>query len=338
MAARSSGQQSLGYGRIENLFAGGKLQAPAGTLEIPCFPASAAGPDLREIVLGSEGRMGILTEVTVRVSQLPKQEAFHGIFFPGFKQGQEAVRQILQAGLPLSMMRLSTAAETETTLALAGHEWLIGAMERLLSVRGVGKEKSLLLLGFTGHEALVKMARIEAINIIGKYGGVHVGRIFGKKWTKNRFRAPYLRNTLWEMGYAVDTLESATNWSNVPTMVEAVESALRNGLENIGEKVYVFTHLSHLYPYGSGIYTTYLFRIPPDPDETLERWQLLKGAASRAIIAHKGTISHQHGVGTDHLPYLSAEKGRLGIGVIDNICKQFDPGGIMNPGKLITKE
>ena len=338
MAARSSGQQSLGYGRIENLFAGGKLQAPAGTLEIPCFPASAAGPDLREIVLGSEGRLGILTEVTVRVSHLPNQESFHGIFFPGFKQGQEAVRQILQAGLPLSMMRLSTAVETETTLALAGHELLIGAMERLLSVRGVGKEKSLLLLGFTGNEALVKMARIEAINMTGKYGGVHVGRIFGKKWTKNRFRAPYLRNTLWEMGYAVDTLESATDWGNIPTMVEAVESALRNGLENIGEKVYVFTHLSHLYPYGSAIYTTYLFRITPDPDETLQRWKLLKGSASRAIIAHKGTISHQHGVGTDHLPYLSAEKGRLGIGVIGDICKKFDPVGMMNPGKLITKE
>lgn len=268
VAARSSGQQSLGYGRIEDLFAGGKLQAPAGTLEIPCFPASAAGPDLREIVLGSEGRLGILTEVTVRVSQLPKQEFFHGIFFPGFKQGQEAVRQVLQAGLPLSMMRLSTADETETTLALAGHELLIGAMERLLSVRGVGKEKSLLLLGFTDHEALVKMSRREAIKMSGKYGGVHVGRTFGKKWTKNRFRAPYLRNTLWEMGYAVDTLESAIDWSNIPTMVEAVESALRNGLENIGEKVYVFTHLSHLYPYGSGIYTTYLFRITPDPDET----------------------------------------------------------------------
>jgi alkyldihydroxyacetonephosphate synthase len=121
-------------------------------------------------------------------------------------------------------------------------------------------------------------------------------------------------------------------------MVEAVESALRNGLENTGEKVYVFTHLSHLYPHGSAIYTTYLFRIAQDPDETLQRWQTLKTAASRAILANKGTISHQHGVGTDHLPYLSEEKGALGMRTIRDICRQFDPKGIMNPGKLFSGE
>jgi alkyldihydroxyacetonephosphate synthase len=338
VTTRSSGQQSLGYGRIEQLFAGGKIETPAGTLEIPCFPASAAGPDLRHIVLGSEGRLGILTEATVRVSRLPKEETFHGVFFPDFKRGGEAVRRILQAGLPLSMLRLSTAIETETTLALAGHELLMGAVKRLLSVRGVKQEKSMLLLGFTGHDALVKRARKEAIDMARGRGGVHVGRIFGKKWYKNRFRSPYLRNTLWEAGYAVDTLETATDWSNVQALVEAVESALRNGLENIGEKVFVFTHLSHLYPHGSSIYTTYLFRIAADPDETLQRWQSLKTAASRAIVANKGTISHQHGVGTDHLPYLGEEKGALGMRTIREICRQFDPKGIMNPGKLFNGE
>ena len=336
VAARSSGQQSMGYGRIEHLFAGGKLETPNGTLEIPCFPASAAGPDLRQIVLGSEGRLGFLTEVTVRVSRLPKEETFHGVFFPDFKRGRDAVRRILQARLPLSMMRLSTAIETETTLALAGHELLIGAMKRLLSVRGVKKEKAMLLLGFTGHEALVKTARKEAIDMARRHGGVHVGRIFGKKWYKNRFRSPYLRNTLWETGYAVDTLETAVGWNNVPAMVEAVEAALRTGLEDVGEKVFVFTHLSHLYRHGSSVYTTYIYRIAADPDETLRRWRTLKTAASRAILAHNGTISHQHGVGTDHLPYLGEEKGPLGMKAIRAVCKQFDPKGIMNPGKLFA--
>jgi alkyldihydroxyacetonephosphate synthase len=341
IVTRSSGQQSLGYGRIERLFGGGLLEAPAGTLRLPPFPASAAGPDLREVVLGSEGRLGILVEATVRATRLPEIEAFHAVFFAHFEQGQRAVRQMLQAGLPLSMLRLSTASETETTLALAGHERLIGALERLLGLRGVGKGKCMLLLGFTGRETQVKAARKEALGIAGDHDGVHVGRTFGKEWHKSRFRTPYLRNTLWELGYAIDTLETATGWANIPAMLEAIETALSTGLEDVGERVLVFSHLSHLYPYGSSIYTTYLYRIASGPDrqqaaeETLRRWQVLKAAASEAIVAQGGTISHQHGVGTDHLPYLPREKGTLGIEAIADLCNRFDPEGTMNPGKLI---
>jgi alkyldihydroxyacetonephosphate synthase len=192
-----------------------------------------------------------------------------------------------------------------------------------------------LILGLTGREAVVKTARKEALGIAGEHGGVHVGRTFGDEWHKSRFRTPYLRNTLWELGYAIDTLETATGWGDIPVMVEAIEAALRPGLAEIGERVHVFTHLSHLYPYGSSLYTTYLYRIAPDPDETLRRWQVLKTAASQAIIARGGTISHQHGVGIDHQPYMAHEKGALGMAVLGDLCRRFDPDGIMNPGKLI---
>jgi len=335
IVTRSSGQQSLGYGRIEKLFAGGTLVSPAGALELPSFPASAAGPDLREVVLGSEGRLGILTEATVRAAPLPEMEAFHAVFFANFEQGRRAAREIMQARLPLSMLRLSTAIETQTTLALAGHERLIGALERLLSLRGVGEEKCMLMLGFTGREALAKVARKEALGIAGQQGGIHVGRTFGNEWHKSRFRTPYLRNTLWEMGYAIDTLETAADWATVPAMLEAIEGALRPGLEDLGERVHVFSHLSHLYPYGSSIYTTYLYRVAPDPEETQRRWQVLKAGASEAILAHGGTISHQHGVGTDHLAYMPREKGPLGVAAIEGLCQRFDPAGMMNPGKMI---
>jgi alkyldihydroxyacetonephosphate synthase len=335
VATRSSGQQSLGYGKIEKLFAGGRLEAPAGTLTLPPFPASAAGPDLREVVLGSEGRLGILTEICVRVSPLPEEEVFLAVFLPTFEQGEESVRQIVQARLPLSMIRLSTAVETQTTLALAGHETLIGALEKYLALRGAKDKKCMLLFGFSGRKALTTIARKEALGITGKNGGVYVGKTFGKQWHKNRFRTPYLRNTLWEMGYAIDTLETATSWSNLPTMLAAIEKALKNGLEDIGERIHVFSHLSHLYPYGSSIYTTYLFRIASDHDETLRRWKVLKAAASEAIISNGGTISHHHGIGIDHKVYLSVEKGSLGMATINDLCRRFDPKGIMNPGKLI---
>lgn len=336
IATRSSGQQSLRYGRIERLFAGGRLITPLGELYIPSFPASAAGPDLRESVLGSEGRFGILTEACIRISPIPGRQEFHAVFFPDFEQGVEAVKQILASGLSLCMLRLSTAKETSTTLALAGHENLIGALERLLGMRGLGDDKCMLLLGFSGEPALVRVNRGEALNTTSKFAGVHIGKTFGEQWHKNRFRTPYLRNTLWEMGYGVDTLETATDWSNTPRMVKLIEEALMSAMSRFDEKVHVFTHLSHVYPSGSSVYTTFLFRLASDHEETRERWYAMKSAASQAIINHGGTISHQHGVGLDHLPYLEKEKGSLGIGAIKTLCHFFDPKGIMNPGKLVA--
>ncbi|MDO9559531.1 MAG: FAD-binding oxidoreductase [Syntrophales bacterium] len=334
IATRSSGQQSLGYGRIERLFAGGRMETPSGTLELPPFPASAAGPDLREVVLGSEGRLGILTEAVVRVTPLPRTEEFHTLFFPDFEQGGEAARRMLWSGIPLSMLRLSTAQETETTLALAGHEFLIGALERFLSVRGVAKHKCMLLFVVSGGEQIVKTARKEALAIASGCGGVSVGKTFGREWNRSRFRTPYLRNTLWEAGYAVDTLETAISWSAIPGMIREIERALGEALAEAGEEVHFFTHLSHLYPWGASLYTTYLFRLAEDPEENLHRWRRLKDGASRAIVAQGGTISHQHGVGVDHVPYLPAEKGSLGMAVLGDLCRRFDPSGMMNPGKL----
>lgn len=341
IVTRSSGQQSLGYGRIERLFAGGRLESPAGTLDLPPFPASAAGPDLREAVLGSEGRLGILTEATVRVASLPRREEFHGFFFRDFEHGQEAAREIMQARLPLCMLRLSTAVETQTNLALAGHAQVIRALEGALSLRGVRDQKCMLLLGCAGREGIVGAALRQAVSIARGHGGVHVGQTFGKQWHKSRFRTPYLRNTLWELGYAIDTLETAVSWTAIPGLLVELERALRGGLSELGERVHVFTHLSHLYPYGSSLYTTYLFRVASsgsreeDAAETLRRWRVLKEAASQAILAHGGTISHQHGVGTDHLAYLPGEKGALGMAALADLCHRFDPQGMMNPGKLI---
>jgi len=334
VVTRSSGQQSRGYGRIEDLFAGGTLESPAGSWTLPPHPASAAGPDLRQLVLGSEGRLGILTEATVRARPLPESEEFHAVFFPDFASGQTAVRQIIQANVPISMLRLSTATETTTTLALAGHERLIGGLETLLGLRGVDEDKAMLLIGVTGSSALVKMARKAAIDAAKEFGGIHVGQTFGKQWVKGRFHTPYLRNTLWEMGYAVDTLETAVPWTNVDKTLADIEAALHTAVANEGEKVHVFTHLSHVYPTGASIYTTFLFRLDADPDVVLARWGKLK-AASTAVVANQGTISHQHGVGTDHAPYLPAEKGELGIAALQDALRRFDPYGVMNPGKLV---
>jgi alkyldihydroxyacetonephosphate synthase len=328
----------LGYGRIEDLFAGGTVVSPAGVLELLPHPASAAGPDLKQLVLGSEGRIGIISKATVRTSPLPEKEEFHAVFFPNFEMGKKAVRQMVQARLPLSMLRLSTATETSTTLALAGHERLIGLLEQGLTLRRIGDEKSMLMSAFTGSDRIVKAARKEAWAIARQHNGVVVGQQFGKQWHKGRFRTPYLRNTLWEQGYALDTLETAVPWKDVDSTLQAVESALRNSLAETARRILVFSHLSHLYPQGASIYTTYMFALSPDPDETLQQWRALKTAASEAIVKHNGTISHQHGVGSDHAPYLENEKGKLGMDVLAEVLHRFDPQGIMNPGKLMDNQ
>lgn len=337
VASRSSGQQSLRYGRIEQLFAGATMETTQGTLSIPTIPASSAGTDLREIVLGSEGRMGIITDVTVKVSPLPEAERFYVVFFPDWDSGINTVRQLAQHRVPLSMMRLSNPRETWTQLKLAGHTTAIAALERYLGMRGVKQHKCMFTFGITGGKSASKAALAQTNNLIKLHDGINTGTLLGKKWQENRFRSPYLRHGLWELGYAVDTVETAVDWTRVPSMVDAIEHAINNTLKLAGERIHVFTHLSHVYSQGSSIYTTYVFRCARSYEETLDRWRRMKQAASLAIVNNGGTISHQHGVGTDHAPYLKAEKGELGISTIETLCKHFDPQGIMNPGKLLPE-
>jgi alkyldihydroxyacetonephosphate synthase len=338
IATRSSGQQSLRYGRIEQLFAGGRIETPGGTLVIPTFPASAAGTDLREMVLGSEGRLGIVTEASVRVTPLPEAESFHAVFFPDWARAENAVRAIAQAGLPLSMLRLSSATETLTTLTLAGHKTLIGLLQSYLAWRGCKDGKCLLLLGASGRRSNVAGALGQALVIARTGHGIHIGRALGEKWKQNRFRSVYLRNALWQNGYAVDTAETAVDWPRVGGMMQAIEQAATGALAAGGERLHTYTHLSHLYAQGASVYSTFVWRLAGDYDADLARWRALKTAVCRAIVAKRGSISHQHGVGTDHAPYLAAEKGELGIGAMRALFRHFDPHGMMNPGKLLPPE
>jgi alkyldihydroxyacetonephosphate synthase len=336
VATRSSGQQSLGYGRIERLFAGGVVECPTGTLELPTFPASAAGPDLRELVLGSEGRLGIITEATVRVRPIPEVDDVHAVFFPSWLAALEATRELVQGGTPLSMLRLSTAAEASSQRTLAGSSRAAVVLDRGLALRGVGAGRCVLLIGVTGSTRLARHRWTSAYAVARRYDGVSVGRSLGRRWQRGRFRAPYLRNGLWEHGFGIDTVETATTWSQLPTMLARLEEAIAAALEPVGERVHVITHLSHAYPTGSSIYSTYAFRLGADSAETMARWTRCKNAASDAIVANGATISHQHGVGLDHRDYLPSEKGELGMDALRSVAGSLDPDGRMNPGKLLA--
>src|SRR5450830_1382979 len=336
IATRSSGQQSLRYGRIEQLFAGGEVETPSGTLSIPTFPASAAGIDLREMVLGSEGRLGILTQATVRISKAPEYEAFHAVFFASWEDGIEAARALAQSRPGLSLLRLSNPLETVTMLALAGHRKLVGLLERWLRLRGCGDGKCMLLLGASGTRDGARAAVRTALGTCRQHRGVHVGRKLGEKWRQGRFRNVYLRNAAWQHGYAIDTVETAVDWPRVGATMGAVEAAAADALAQYGEAVHAYTHLSHLYPQGASVYSTFVYRLAGSYEEDMARWRTLKSAVSQAIVASGGTISHQHGVGIDHAPWLEAEKGREGMAAIRAVLRHFDPEGLLNPGKLLA--
>lgn len=333
VATRSSGQQSLGYGRIEDLFRGGRVLTPEGPLDLPPFPASAAGPDLRHLVLGSEGRLGLITEAVVRVRPMPDEERFWGVVFPAWEAGLEAVRETVQQGVPLSMVRLSDPEETRSQLALALSPRVRRIFEGLLARRGAGGEKSLMILAAGGTAQAVKEARSGSRAVVKAHGGVAVGETAGREWRKRRFRLPYLRDALWEHGWATDTIETATVWGEAAPTSRAVLEALRSALG--GERVVAMVHASHVYPTGAALYFTFLFRRASDPDATLERWRALREAALETILGRGATLTHHHGVGSELVPYLQREKGETGTAVLRGVARTLDPTGMMNPGKLI---
>ncbi len=347
-ATRSSGQESLGVGRIEDLVAGLELVAPAGRLALPALPASAAGPDLRQLVLGSEGRLGVITEVTVRVRQRPAVRRVEALLVPSWDAGTAALRHLVRSGIPLQMLRLSDPDETAVALStgLAGHAWE-PLVRRWLRLRGVGvvpaefpgRERDggcLLLAGAAGglddSEEALGEAKALLRRVLGR-SAVSLGEGPGRHWLADRFRHPYLRDGLLDRGIATDTLETAGTWSSLPGIYQAVRSALAGGLP--GEPVPVLCHVSHVYPDGASLYFTFFFRRVPDPDAEIARWAVLKRAATEALVAAGGTLSHHHGAGCWHAPWYPREAGEAGVRLLAAAARELDPAGILNPHVLL---
>lgn len=337
IAARSSGQQSLGYGRIEQLFAGGTLVTPQGVLNIADIPASSAGPDLREMMMGTEGRAGIFTTVKMRVQPQPEEELFKVAFLPNWEAGKEVLRQAVQKNVRLSMLRLSNAVETDAHLHLGTSPSQFLAISTYLKARGLSSDKVMLTYGVSGDKAQNKLALTQFNKLLKQHGSVtgKITDIMGSVWAHGRFKFPYLRGTLWDKGIMVDTFETATNWNNIDEQMQQMQEAVRTSLTEESEEVMAFTHISHVYKQGASLYTTYFFRAAKDHATTLQRWQKIKHAASVSLAHGKATISHQHGVGRDHAPYLAVEKGKLGMQVTHDMLKSLDPEQRMNPGVLI---
>jgi len=332
-ATRSAGQASSGYGRFDSLVSSVRLIAPAGDLRTLETPHTAAGPALRELVIGSEGSFGVIPDVTVRVRPAPKQRRYEAWMAESFEAGAEIVRALAQGpGLP-DVIRVSDEEETEVSLALSGPRGVTGSL--FGGYLGLRKRRGgcLLIVGLEGDEEPVARRRALSVRELRRGGAVYLGRSAGNSWEHGRYQGPYLRDTLMSMGAMVETLETSHTWSELATLHGAVGGAIRSSLAEQGTPGLVFCHLSHAYPDGASLYFTFISRSRPGAE--VEHWRGVKRAACEAIVASGGTITHHHAVGRDHAPYMEAEVGATGLDVLRAVKQQLDPAGIMNPGKLL---
>lgn len=316
-ATRSSGQSSAGFGRFDSLVVGMSVATPRGRVDLGSAPANAAGPDLRQLFLGSEGTFGVITAVTVRVRRLPAVKVYEGWRWPSFADGAAAMRTLAQAGLLPTVLRLSDEAESALNLADPG------------AIGGEAATGCLMITGFEGDPAAVGAKRAAVTAVLSGLGGAGVGEAPGEKWVHGRFDAPYLRDSMLDAGVLVETLETATFWSNVDRLYSGVKAALESAL---GQPSLVLCHISHVYETGCSLYFTVAAKEAADP---IPQWLAAKAAASDAIVAAGATITHHHAVGTDHKPWLAAEIGPLGVSVLRAVKADLDPTGILNPGVLI---
>ena len=332
VATRSSGQTSTALGGIAANLVGVRLATPAGELAPRTLPASAAGPDLRQLVAGSEGTLGVITAATLRVHPVPSERRYEGWVVAGFEAGCEALRALAQASAAPDVARLSDEDETRTALAFAGanrlaraaiHARAGGGPPGLASRGRVEGGPCLLVCGWDGD---VRRRRSEAVGRLRSAGARSLGQRPGRAWLASRFAGPYVRDDLLDRAVMVETLETAAPWSRLSAVHAAVRAALPGML--------VGCHVSHLYPTGASLYFTVL--AGRDDGDPAGQWRAAKGAATDALLVAGGTLTHHHAVGRDHAPWMEAEVGALGLDALRAVKERCDPAGVMNPGKLLV--
>ena len=320
-ATRSSGQDSAGYGRFDDMVRGLCVITPAGVLDLGRAPQSAAGPDLRQLIMGSEGVFGVITRVRVAVHPAPQAARYEAWSFPDFATGAAALRAVTQTAAGPTVIRLSDEAETGVNLA---------------TTESIGENQvtggCLAITVFEGTEAHADSRHAETHALMTAQGGTSLGEGPARAWERGRFGAPYLRDALLANGALCETLETATDWSNIPALKTAVTEALTTALAESGTPALVLCHISHVYATGASLYFTVVAGQRGNP---IEQWRAAKTAACDAIVAAGATITHHHAVGADHRPWMTDEVGDLGVQVLRAVKTTLDPAGILNPGKLI---
>jgi len=328
IAMRASGSHSNRYGSIEDLVVGVRLVSPARVINVQSSPRDAHGPSLKELVLGSEGALGVITQATLRVRPLPALRRFASRLFSSFPDGVAALRAMAREDALPDMAYLADSEETKFAAAGEGiSPDADGIAGRRLA------EGSLLLMGFEGTKERVTHRRRLAIRH-ARGNSTSLGSGPAERWSRERFELPYLRDSLLDHGILVDTVETAASWSELLAVYDHAKKALQEALWKDGTAGLVLCHVSHAYPDGASLYYTFL--APQREGREIEQWEAIKAAVTESFLATGAALSHHHGIGEDHAPYLSRVIGEDGIVVLRALKRELDPDGIMNPGTLVT--
>lgn len=341
IATRSVGMQSDRYGDIGDLVRGLRVVTPSGTLVVQPNPSTSNGPGIREMVLGSEGRLGIITEATVHVRRLPAKREILGYLFPSFADGVAAMRDITASECQVSVTRVSDAPETAFSFATRKRPTL---PERALSKamatylerrRGFDTDRMCLaFIGWEGGERHAAGQRKAVARIVKQHGGICVGKSPGELYDQKKFDTPYIRDFLLDRGVAADVSETAMPWSRLMTVYEAVTAAGHGAFRELGVKGYLMCHLSHSYHAGACLYFTFGFK-PTDGGDMLAEYGVVKSAIQQAFVDNGATLSHHHAVGTEHSRWLEQDVSAPGVEMIRALFEGTDPGRNLNPGKIV---
>jgi alkyldihydroxyacetonephosphate synthase len=340
IATRSSGMQSDKYGDIADITRGLRVVRPGSALVIRPIPSSSTGPSVREMILGSEGRLGVITEATVVVHRQPAKRDVFGYFFPNWEAGTAAMQEIAESDAHPSITRVSDARETGFSLATSKErhgfdKFAAGTvLPTLMKSKGWNLDDICLsFIGYEGEESYAKRQKKLVDAIVKKHGGMGVGKGPGVLYDQKKFDTPYLRDFLLDRGAAGDVSESAMPWSKINQLHDNVRIAADKAFDEIGIKGWIMSHLSHSYHSGACLYFTFAFVMGDDP---IAEYNVVKSAIQQAFIDNGGSLSHHHGVGLEHAPWLEQDISAQGVAVMRGLFESADPGENFNPRKIVA--
>lgn len=329
IVTRSGGHYATNHTHIDDFVESVRMLTPKGAWESRRLPGSGAGPSPDRFVLGSEGTLGIVTEAWMRIQARPKYRASAGMVFPTWGAGYEAARHVVQAKLWPANLRLLDPGEASTAAGVDGtHALLIIAFESAEVPQGPFVHEAVRIARESGGEVDASGIKVSdgSDEEVGRQGAVGA-------WRNSFIRAPYQRNLTAGMGTVGDTFETSITWDRWPNFDRTVREKVTQALKDVCGGGTLTCRFTHVYTDGPAPY--YSFQGMGKPGAELEMWAALKKAASDAVIAGGGTITHHHAVGRDHMPWYREQRPPLFAAALGAAKTALDPNAVLNPGILV---
>lgn len=345
-ATRSTGMQSDRYGDIEDIVRGLRVVRPDGIVETKPIPGRDSGSSIHEMILGSEGRLGIITECTVRVHRMAENRVVIAYMFPDWESGIRGMHAIARSEVHPVFTRLSDGPETAFSLSMLKEpkdkkgeitRKVQDTLFAYLRKKGWDTENEMCMsyVCFEGSKAQISREQAAVKKIVKKAGGITLGAGPGAIYDQKKFDTPYLRDFLLGLNVFGDVSDTGTTWARINEMHSKVYDTFYAKLDELGIPGFFFCHMSHSYHQGACLYFT--FAVPYANNEVmLEQYTAIKHAVQSEFQKHAGTLSHHHAVGTEHQPWIEEEAGPLGVKMMRDLYETQDPGKNLNPGKIVS--